>query len=289
MTTLDPNPIIAGTMNWGTWGANMSSEQAASLIEDCLAMNVRQFDHADIYGGHTTETLFGNAWSMLKIDRKEIEIITKCGIMYPSPQRPQIKVKHYDYSKKHIIASVRNSIAQLQCDYIDTLLLHRPSPLMNPVEIAETFDELESAKMVRKFGVSNFTIPQMDSLRKYVPISTMQIEFSPLHLHPYTNGLLDYALQHHIEVQAWSPLGGGKLFDPNEPLHHRLQAIADNYDWPLDVMCYAFLMHHPVNIQPVVGTTKASRIKGALSATDIQLSTEQWFEIYTAALGHKVP
>jgi predicted oxidoreductase len=131
--------IIAGTMNWGLWGNNYSGEQMSNLILESFNTGINSFDHADIYGGYTTEETFGEAFLKTGINRHELYYISKCGIMYPSDKLP-IKVKHYDYSSKHIINSVENSLINLKTDYLDCLLLHRPSPLMDVSEISETIN-----------------------------------------------------------------------------------------------------------------------------------------------------
>ena len=155
------SPIIIGTMRWGIWGANHSTKIAQKLIETCLSEGLYTFDHADIYGDYTTEKLFGETLSDMHIKREEIQLISKCGIEMPCKNRNYL-IKSYNYSKEHIIMSVEKSLENLQTDYLDLLLLHRPSPLMNPREIAETFDQLREQKKIRHFGVSNFTPSQFE-------------------------------------------------------------------------------------------------------------------------------
>ena len=121
--------IIAGTMTWGIWGKNLDKNQMIELMNHCLETGITTFDHADIYGGYTTEAAFGNAFGESRIDRKKIQLISKCGIQLVSENR-SVKIKHYDYSKSHIIRSAEQSLKNLKTDYLDLLLLHRPSPLM---------------------------------------------------------------------------------------------------------------------------------------------------------------
>ena len=135
-------------MNWGVWGKNLSEILMTELIEKSVSLGINTFDHADIYGGYTTEKSFGNALSLSKIDRESIFLISKCGIQYPSDKRP-LKVKYYDYSKDHIRFSVENSLKNLKTDYLDVLLLHRPSPLMNPKEISEEIDKLKEEGKIK--------------------------------------------------------------------------------------------------------------------------------------------
>ena len=135
--------IISGTMNWGVWGKDLSETLMTELIEKSVSLGINTFDHADIYGGYTTEKTFGSALSLSEIKRESIFLLSKCGIQYPSKNRP-LKVKYYDNSKEHIRFSVENSLKNLKTDYLDILLLHRPSPLMKVNEISDEINKLKN-------------------------------------------------------------------------------------------------------------------------------------------------
>lgn len=283
---------IAGVMRWGVWGADLSTSQMATLITQCLDIGITTFDNADIYGGYTTEKAFGDAWRSSGISRSEFKIITKCGIKYVCDNRPY-NVKHYDTSSAYVEEAVDNSLRELQTDYIDQVLIHRPSPLMNLAELAETFRKITESGKVDSFGVSNFTPYELDHLSFHYPVAANQIEISIAQLSPYTDGSLISAATNEVEVQAWSPLGGGILWNPTtqdeKDRWMRLSAVADNNGWSLDEMAYLFLGHHFLGISPVVGSSKIDRITTAVNCESKSITDEQWFEIYTASLGHKVP
>lgn len=286
--------IIAGVMKWGQWGAQLSQSDMTTLIEQCCDIGVNTFDHADIYGAHTTEKEWGEAFDKSSLAREQVQIITKCGIMMPSPQMPHIKQKHYDTSPGHIIRSVENSLRNLKTDYLDMLLIHRPTPLMDPNEIMKAMDALKSAGKVHNFGISNFTPSQMLLINSACDIKVNQIEISLFELSAFLNGSLDNCMLYDIIPMAWSPMGGGKLFATTSSVEllakrERLQRVALKYDWSLDEMVYLFLLHHPAHIRPVVGSSKIERIKTAVDATHTIISDAQWFEIWTAATGEEVP
>lgn len=286
--------IIAGVMKWGIWGASLKTNEMAKLIEDCIDLGVTSFDHADIYGDHTTEKEWGNAFVQSNVDREKIQLITKCGIMMPSPQRPNINAKHYDTSKGHIINSVETSLRNLHTDYIDLLILHRPSPLMNPNEIMKAMDILKSSGKVRQFGVSNFSVDQVKLINSSVDVACNQVEISPFELSSFLDGTLDHCMLEGMIPMAWSPMGGGKLFSTTSTpkllnQRERLANVAKKYDWELDEMVYLFLLHHPSDIRPVVGSSKIERIKTAVDSVHTIISDAQWFEIWTAATGVDVP
>ena len=145
------SPIIAGVMNWGLWDKNLNTREMNHLIHLFYENGITSFDHADIYGGYTTETAFGKAWANSKIAREKVQFISKCGIQYIAESRPENRIKHYEYSKEYIISSVENSLKNLQTDYLDIFLLHRPSPLMRANEIAEAVEKLKADGKIVSF------------------------------------------------------------------------------------------------------------------------------------------
>jgi len=277
--------IIAGVMNWGKWGAKLNSQEMAKLIQQCVNLGISSFDHADIYGDHTTEAEFGLALKTSKIEREKIQLISKFAICYPNDTRA---VKTYNTSKEHILFSVEQSLNNLQTDYLDVLLIHRPSPIMNVNEIVDTFGELKEKGKVLHFGVSNFTVSQMQLFEGKLDLITNQVEASLLHRDPFLNGKFDHCQKQNIHPMIWSPLKGAQLFDES-PTTNRIKAVCNKYNWTLDLAAYMFLLHHPHKLFPITGSSKIARIKTAVTALNTKLSNDQWFELWTAATGAKVP
>lgn len=284
------SPIIAGTMNWGAWGAKLSARQIADLIESAVEAGVHTFDHADIYGGYTTEQDFGTAFAASQVEREEAIFITKCGIRYPSPESPHA-VKHYDYSKEHIRRSLENSLRYLKTDYIDVFLLHRPSPLLDPKEAVETLEKLKAQGKIRHWGVSNFTVSQLHLIGQEITPEWNQIACSITHTTPLLDGTLDHHQTHGIGTMAWSPLGS--YFKSQDEVRGRLepviQRLLKKYDCTTECLLLAWLHRHPARIIPVVGTTRGDRLQSMASAYEIPLEQEDWFALTEASWGHKVP
>ncbi|MEH1007523.1 aldo/keto reductase [Winogradskyella sp. ECml5-4] len=282
--------LIAGTMTWGSWGKQLSKKEMAVLMNFCVSNHITTFDHADIYGAYTTEADFGKAFADSGLQREAIQLISKCGIQYMSDNRNN-KVKHYNYSKKYIISSVEESLKHLKTDYLDLLLLHRPSPLMVAEEIAEAISLLKKDGKIRDFGVSNFTPSQMDLIGLRMDIDVNQIEFSLTEHTAMHDGTLDFMMTNGIKPMAWSPLGAVFKEDNEQTrrIHKQLGALLDKYNATEDQLLLAWLMRHPLGIHPVIGTTTKERIKLAVEATKIELELEDWFLILVAAQGHKVP
>ncbi|MDX1805615.1 MAG: aldo/keto reductase [Paenisporosarcina sp.] len=285
--------IIHGLWRLTEW--NMSNEEVLTLIEDCLKAGITTFDHADIYGNYTCEKKFGDALALKPELRKEMEIVTKCGIKLVSSNRPEHSIKSYDTSKEHIIASVNKSLQNLQTDYIDVLLIHRPDPFMDPAKVAEAFTQLKIEGKVRHFGVSNFKRSQFKMLQSYLdfPLITNQIELSAYQLENFEDGTLDLCQEERIAPMAWSPLAGGNIFSSNEDraknLRIALERIAGEIGaTAIDEVLYAWLLCHPANIMPIVGSGKMNRIESAIRALDLSLSRDQWFEILQVAMEREI-
>ncbi|MCW1146986.1 aldo/keto reductase [Flavobacterium lacisediminis] len=281
--------IIAGTMNWGIWDKNLSTTEMAHLINLCIENKITTFDHADIYGDYTTESQFGKAFSESKISRDKLQLITKCGIQHTKGR--ENKIKHYDYSAAYIIWSVENSLKNLQTDYLDALLLHRPSPLMQADEVAEAVEKLKSEGKIKSFGVSNFTPFQTELLRQKTEISYNQVQFSATHHEAMLDGSFDYMQIHNIQPMAWNPLG--TVFRENTEQTFRLRqllaTLVDKYHVGSDIILLAWILQHPANVSPVAGTVNVARIQQLSKAHSLELDKQDWFEIWTTSMGNKVP
>ena len=285
------SPIIAGVMNWGVWDKNLNTNEFTHLINLFIENGITTFDHADIYGGYTTEASFGKALSESKIDRKKIQLITKCGIQYVSENRPNNSIKHYEYSKDYIIWSVENSLKNLQTDYLDVFLLHRPSPLMQADEIAEAVSKLKADGKILSFGVSNFTSSQTELLRQKTEISFNQVQFSATHHEAMLDGSFDYMQIHNIKPMAWNPLGivFRENTDQTFRLRQLLAKLVEKYHIGSDIILLAWIMQHPAGISPVAGTVNSGRIQQLMKAKSLVLDKQDWFAIWTESMGNRVP
>ncbi len=291
---LEFSRIIQGFWRLAEW--NMPKQELLSFIENCMEMGITTFDHADIYGGYTCESLFGEALQLQPSLRDNMQIVTKCGIVPPSPKFPKRYVAHYNTSTKHIVKSVEQSLQNLHTDYIDLLLIHRPDPFMDPSEVAEAFTRVKQEGKVRHFGVSNFLPSQFNMLSSYLdfPLITNQIEVSAMQLEHFEKGTIDLCQEKRISPMIWSPLAGGEIFTgQNERavrLRKTLQKVANELNADgIDIVMYAWLLAHPAKMMPIVGSGKLDRVKSAIAATKLTLDRQQWFTIFESSNGHPVP
>ena len=285
--------LALGLWRLADWGLDTAGILAR--IEAVLDLGISTFDHADIYGDHTCEGLFGGALARRPELRERMELVTKCGIKLVSERRPGRRLKHYDTSRGHIVESVEASLRELRTDRVDLLLLHRPDPLLDPDEVAAAFGELRDAGKALHFGVSNFTAAQLEMLaaRLPMPLVTNQIEISPLELGAWRDGTLDQCLRQGIAPMAWGPLAGGRLFHGDDERARRVRPVlgelaAEAGAGP-DQLALAWLLAHPAGIVPILGTGRPERLRAAAAACDLRVSREQWFRLWTASTGEEVP
>ena len=286
--------------------ADMNVEELEDLVTTAINEGINFFDHADIYGGGKSEELFGEVLKRNPDMRKKMIIQTKCAIR-------RGKVGYFDFSKEHIIRSVEESLKRLQTDYIDILLLHRPDTLMEPCEVAEAFNELKASGKVKYFGVSNMNTLQMELLQSGVKQKLLfnQLQFSPIHAGMLTGGLfanmkeeqavdhdgsiLEYCRLKGITIQPWSIMQaswaeGTFLDNPDyQEFNDCLQVYADNYKVSKTAIVIAWILRHPANMQPIFGTTKKTHLIEMCKGCDITLTREDWYYIYTKAIGRKLP
>ncbi len=260
-------------------------------IQACLDQGITTMDQADIYGGYAAEEMLGTALAGTDL-RNQIEIVTKCDILAPMGRYADARVKYYDTSGEHLRASVDHSLRLMGIEYIDTLLIHRPDPFMDHRDTGEALDGLVESGKVRSVGASNFRPHDLSLLQSAMdqPLVTDQIELSVLRHEAFTNGDLACLQEHDIPAMAWSPLGGGKLFDPeNQSLHAKLAEVGERSGHDASATAVAWLLAHPAHIIPVMGTNNLDRIAKFNDAFQVGMDRQTWFEIYTAALGHEVP
>ena len=281
---------------YGMWrlgdDADTSVKHIQAKIEACLEQGITTLDQADIYGAYGAEELLGTALKASPSLRKRVEIVTKCGIVAPFGRYADKAVKYYDTGRDHIHHSVDLSLQLMGIEQIDLLLIHRPDPMMDHHETGDALDALIKSGKVKTVGVSNFKPHDWTLLQSAMTsrLVTNQIEISVMAIGAFTNGDLAHLQERGIPAMAWSPLGGGALFgDPAPAVAAELTRIAERLETDLASLAYAWLLAHPANIVPVIGTNSIDRIRALGRVADVSIDRETWYEIYTAALGTEVP
>lgn len=304
--------IIYGCMKiGGAWNDappnGETIQKARAVVNRALEAGITFYDHADIYGNGKAEEVFGCLLAEQKSLREKITLQSKCGIR--REDFPPGAPARYDFSKEHILTSVEGSLKRLGTPYLDILLLHRPDALVEPDEVAAAFSQLKRQGKVKHFGVSNHGIFQIELLKKSldVPLVVNQLQVSLTHHglisdglvvnqtekpYPAGTGLLDYLRLNQITIQAWSPIARGILsrdLPPEsshlKPMAEAVQKMSREKGVTVEALLTAWLLRHPAQIQPILGTTSPDRLSALLAADQLALSREEWYQLTEAARG----
>jgi predicted oxidoreductase len=287
----DFSRIVYGMWRLGD-DADTSPSHVRAKVEACLEQGITTMDQADIYGDYGAEAILGAAFRESPGLRDKVELVTKFDIAAPVGRNAGKRLKHYDTSAAYMREAVETSLRDMATDHVDLLLVHRPDPLMDHEETGRALDEMVASGKARAVGVSNFRPWDWKLLQSAMrtPLSTNQFEISVMRLDPFTNGDLAFHQQHGHPVMGWSPLAGGRLFgEAGAAVREVLTRIGHEQGVDASAVAVAFLLRHPAKILPVMGTNSLERIRTLSAATSVALSREDWFEIYTASLGHEVP
>ncbi len=286
-------------MVYGTWRLLASKPDAQEInrrLHACVELGITTIDTAEIYGRYTVEEALGAALALSPGLRDKLEIVTKAGIYVPNDYHPERRTAHYNASGARLIKSLDKSMRLLGTDHVELFLVHRPDWLTRADDTAAGLNELMRSGKIKSAGVSNFSASQFDLLNGVMeqPLVTNQIEFNLLHMEPILDGTLHQCEKLGIVPMAWSPLAGGRLFNAEEPAAARLAEAAKEmaertHGATLEQLAYAWIMAHPSQPLPVIGTNKLERIQSAAKAVDIVLQREDWYALWQAAQGRKVP
>ncbi|HSJ02655.1 MAG: aldo/keto reductase family oxidoreductase [Verrucomicrobium sp.] len=296
---LSPQGPEFSRLVYGTWRVLDDGATAQDLnrrLNHCADLGMTTIDTAEIYGLYEVEEALGKALALSPGLRDRLEIVTKAGIYVPNKYHPERRVGYYNASAARLEKSLEKSLKFLGTDHVDLFLVHRPDWLTSADDTAAGLNQLVSSGKILSAGVSNYSVTQYDLLnsRMEKPLVTNQVEFHLLHMDPIHDGVLDLCQKLKVRPMAWSPLGGGRLFDLKNEAAQRLAAeaakLADKYDGAtLEQLAYAWILAHPSLALPVIGTNKIERIESAAKAASITLEREDWYALWVAAKGHGVP
>lgn len=309
-TNWEVSNVALGIMRMGT----LAVPKAIDALEAAHDAGINFIDSADIYGNDpqlgrgSSEIHFGEALKKSSLTRDDFYIQSKGGLFANADN----KITRYDSSKKHLIAAVDGILQRMGIDYLDSFLIHRPDPLMEPAEIAEAFDQLQASGKVRHFGVSNFN-PQQIALLQAATNQWLlidQVQFGLKHtgmidfgLHTnmtddaainHDGGLLEYTRRKQMTIQTWSPFQYGTFAgtfinnDQFPELNAMLETLAQKYKVSKNAIAVAWILRHPAHMQVLLGTMTPAHIIDSAKGSDITLTSQEWYDLYLAA-GNDLP
>ena len=268
---------------------NTTPASMEKIVNLCLELGINTFDHADIYGTYHAEELFGQVISQKSFKREDIVLFTKCGLRLPHPSRPDVRVKHFDTSRQHILRCLDESLRNLKTDYIDIFLLNYLDPISNLEETAITLRQLKEPGKIKNIGVANFTVFQHQLLAAYlnIPIVTNHMELNLLNTLALDNGQIDYSRQRYMRPIASGPLADGRIANGTDEtavrVRQKLQELAQKYQVDLESIAVAWIIK--LDALPLLGTRDEQRLRHAASAFTMELEHQDWYELYAISRG----
>lgn len=286
-------------MVYGTWrllDTNPTPQEVNRRLQACVDLGITTIDTAEIYGLYEVEQQLGAALALSPGLRDQLELVTKAGIYVPCAAHPERRTAHYDATGPRLIKSLEKSLRLLGTDHVELLLVHRPDWLTRADDTAAGLNELLRSGKIGSAGASNYSAAQFDLLNSYMaqPLVTNQVEFHLLHPEPINDGTFHQCEKLGVLPMAWSPLAGGRIFDPSHPAAPRLAAAAQSistryHTATLEQLAYAWILAQPSHPLPVIGTNKLERLRSAAEADAIELAREDWYALWEAAQGRKIP
>ncbi|MEL6362415.1 MAG: aldo/keto reductase [Pseudomonadota bacterium] len=275
---------------YGFWRyGNGDLETAMDMVEAAREAGITHLDTADVYGYPdfgAAEKLLGEMRARAPSLLQGVEIATKASVEIGTP---------YNASKNYIANAIDASLMRLQLECVDLFYIHRPDTFAHPAETAAALDAIVTAGKAKRIGVSNYSVPQLNSLQAHLkaPVTALQVEFSALHVSPASDGTFDLAMERSLDVFAWSPLAGGRLFQGEDLQAIRVrksaEAIATERGTTIDDVAISFVTSHPAAPTAIVGTKNKYRLAQAVKASTERLDRKEWYAVFQACTGEKLP
>lgn len=281
-------PFLLGMMRLHEHDELHTPARLADWIEARLDQGLAWFDHADIYGDRQAEALFGEAVRSRPGLASRVNVVTKANIVTPTRDPSLHGIKHYDSSPDYLAAAIDAALGRLRVERLDHFLLHRPDPLLDAEATARILDDAIDAGKVGAVGISNFRPEQWRRLQDAMHhrLASHQLQLSLARPEPLFDGLYDALIRDGLQPMAWSPLGGGIVFE--DVLGESLSRLSPQFDTSAAGLALAWLRALPGTPVPVIGTLRAERIEELQAGADLQLERSTWFALLEEARGERI-
>ena len=234
----------------GTWQS--TGQDCVEVVSKALKMG---YEHIDTAQAYDNEKEVGQGIKQSGVSRDKFFLTTK---IFPDDMK---------FEPEKLVAAAKRSLEDLDTDYIDLLLLHWPDDRVPLSETIPALCELQKQGLTRNIGVSNFNIANIIEAEKYadVPIVVNQVEF-----HPFIKQktLQTFLNNHHILLEAYSPLARGDVFD-----NDIMKEIADKHNVTPAQISLAWILSDKHRIA-IPKTSNPDHLQGNLAAIKVQLSAD---------------
>jgi diketogulonate reductase-like aldo/keto reductase len=269
MKTISTNGLSLPALGQGGWHLGDDPQKSHSEIAALrrgIELGMTMIDTAEMYGDGRSETLIGEA--IRDIRREDVLLVSK---VYP-----------HNAGSPNIFVSCDASLKRLGTDYLDLYLLHwRGSiPL---VETVECMEQLVSAGKIRRWGVSNFDVADMEELMRVPNGKNCVVDQVLYHLcsRGIEYDLLPWLAEHDMAVMAYCPLAqAGRLKRMQKEIlaNGTLLSIAQKYEISVFQILLAFTLRRS-NVISIPKSGSPEHVEQNAAVLNISISNEDWTEI----------
>src|SRR5262245_14196069 len=312
-TGLRVSRVALGMMSFGPhetreWALDESA--AEPIVRRAVEGGVIFFDTADVYNGGQSEAITGRLLRKLFGMREEYVLATKVhGRTMPGENGRGL-------SRKHILASIDESLRRLELDYVDLYQIHRWDPTTPIAETMEALHDVVKSGKARYIGASSMYAWQFAKAQAVAPTRfvSMQNHYNRLYREEERE-MIPQCVDQGVAVIPWSPLARGVLagnrsrtgerlttraetdgfgdslypdFDTDLAVIDRLGEVAADRGVPGAQVALSWLLHRPGVTAPIVGATKTAHLEDALAAVELTLDEDEIARLEEPYVPHPV-
>ena len=269
-----------GALRLGLGTLRLPEGDAVPLLHRALDAGIRLFDTADVYGADpahpgANERLLGEALRTWSGDRGEVVVATKGGLV----RRGKEWIP--DGRAKHLIAACEASLRNLDVEAVDLYQLHIPDPKVPLATSLRALEALKREGKVRRVGLSNVGLEELEAACEIVEVSSVQVALSPLDLTPLKNGVAEFCAERGIALLAHSPLGGHRSRGKLER-QAALREVGERKGASVQEVALAWLLALHPNVIPIPGASRRASLESILTAPAVALNQEDLEELERA-------
>lgn len=252
----------------GIWGEPADREEAKRVLKRTVELGVNFIDTADSYGPYVSEELIGES---LAPYAPGVVIATKGGLVRTGPNK-WLPVGRPEYLEQEVLMSLR----RLKLEKIDLWQLHRIDEKVPVKESLAPILELQKAGKIRRIGLSEVKVPEIEEVRKFADVVSVQNMYNLTQRQH--EDVLNYCEKEGIAFIPWFPVASGKLAQPGG----KLDEISKKHGASVSQLSIAWLLHRSPVMVPIPGTSKVKHLEENVKAADVELSDAEMQEIEAA-------
>ncbi|MCP9745628.1 aldo/keto reductase [Lacihabitans sp. CS3-21] len=257
----------------------LTDEVAKSVIEHCVNLGINTFDLGNYETSSNSQKIFFNEINKLGLKRQDVVLFAKFGL------QKKDGVEYFNNSRSFLLESLDKFLEAQNLEYIDIFLLEGLDFISDLEEIAATLEYIVHTGKAKHIGIANLNNSQHKLLSKFlsIPIVTSHIEMNLLKPDAIFDGRLDFIKETYSKPLVWAPLAGGEILSGGSEkaikIRKILNEIAQKQNVNIEQLAVAWLIQ--LGALPIIGSLSLERIRNAAEATEVKLSHEDWYKVFS--------